>query len=88
MADKLHGNVASILRIQRQIFIAGKPILLQMLQHRPIRLDALEQTEFPHRFADHFIAGKAQQLDQERIRITNAARVHVQNHDPVLRRLE
>ncbi len=88
VADKLHGDLAAIPRFQRQVFIADIPFLLQLLEHGLVGHDVLERTKFPDGFADQFAAGKAQQLDQERVHIADAPRVGFQNQDAVLRRFK
>ncbi len=88
VADKLHGDVAAIPRFQRQVFIADIPFLLQSLQHDLVRLDVLERTQFADGFADHFVAGKAQQLEKEGIHIIDAAGRNIQDQDAILRRFK
>ena len=88
IADKLDGNFAAIPRFQRQVVITDIPILLEPPQHGMIGRKVLEWTEFADGLADHFVAGKPQQRDQEWIHVGDAARVKVQNQNAILRRFE
>jgi len=88
VADELHHNLKTLLRFQRQIFVADIFLLLQLFQHRLVGLEDLERAEFGDGFADQFMVRKTQQFNQERICIGDASRFSVQNQDPVLRRFE
>jgi hypothetical protein len=88
VADKLHGNLAAVFRFQRQVFVADIPVLLQSLQHGLIGHEVFERANFSDRLADHFPVRITQEFDQERIHISDASRVNVQNQDAILRRFE
>ena len=85
VADKLHGNLAAVLRFQRQVFVADIPVLLQLLELGLVGHDVLERAKFPDGCSDQFAMGKAQQLDQERVHVADSPRVGFENQDAILR---
>ena len=88
VADKFHGNLATVSRFQRQVFGADIPLLVQLLELGLVGHDVLERAKFPDGCADQFAAGKTQHLHQERVHIADSPRVGFQNQDAVLRRFE
>jgi hypothetical protein len=88
VAYKLHGNVAAILRFQRQVFIANIAILLQSLQHGLVGNNILEGTQIANSLPDHFFPRKSQQPNQIGIYVGDAPRFHLQNQNAILRRFK
>ena len=88
IADKLHGNAAAVLRDQRQIFIPNVAFRLQSREHDAVAFAVLWRAEVPDRPADDLRVRKAQQLDQERVRIVDASGLAIEDQDAIARRFE
>ena len=88
IADKLHGDFATVSRFERQVLVTDVPMLLKSLQHGLVGLHVLKWTKLTNRLPNHFISGEAQEFYQERIHVGDAPRVDIQNQDAVFCRFK
>ena len=74
VADELHGDLATIPRFHRQIFVADIAMLLELLEPGLVGHNIPERAKFPDGCANQFGVGKAQHPHQERVYITDFSR--------------
>jgi len=88
VADEFHLNQAAVFRLERQVFVADKFILLQRQKGIPADLDVLERADFPEFLFHKFFTRVAQHVDQIGVDVVYQTRLGIQDQDAVLGRFE